>query len=816
MDAVEGHRRTDSPASHTPTGLATAVTAADGTVLRWSTGAAALLGRTAGEVCGRPLTDLLAPAPGGTGIGPAPGDRTAPVPVRAALAPGTPTADGGEVRQALLRHRSGAEIPVTLRAVAFDGSDERLVLMVPDGPAGESDDGTALLRALLTQDRIGVSIHRPDLSVARANTGHGTAAAPALPVGGHLDDLLAEDDAAATEAALRHVLETGRPLVGLEHRLRAARPGAAERSASLSAVRLEDALGRPTGLAVLRTDATEQARARDRLELRHLAFSRVGGSLRVHRTAQDLAEVLVPAFGDLAWVDLAEAVLVGDEPPRHLGGGDLHLRRQAVSPSDGRWPDGMIRPGGVIPPFPDVPFVRAIQGGRAVALDRAAVERGLVAPAHIRAAVPEGGHALAVAPLFARGLVLGMVAVWRTTRPEPFDRADTDLLTEIAAHAALSVDNARRYTREHRAAAALQQRLLPRAGVRTSTVETAGSYLPAAGGAEIGGDWFDVIELPSLRVALVVGDVIGHGLHATATMGRLRTAVQTLADLELAPDELLAHLDDLVARLGAEARPEDSDGVGATCLFALHDPVSGQCAMASAGHPPPLLADADGTVRAVPLSPGPPLGVGGLPFETATVRLAPGSVLALYTDGLLDRPDHDLDAAVRRLRDRLAASLPRGSLQSVGRGMLAEAVLPARDDIALLLARVRALPPEATAQWEFPAEPSAVAPARAAAARRLEDWGMAESAFGVELIVSELVTNAVRYAGGPVGLRLIRDRVLVCEVTDPSNTQPRLRRARSTDEGGRGLFLVAQLSSRWGSRYGPSGKTIWAELPLPA
>ncbi|MGW4736339.1 ATP-binding SpoIIE family protein phosphatase, partial [Streptomyces shenzhenensis] len=423
------------------------------------------------------------------------------------------------------------------------------------------------------------------------------------------------------------------------------------------------------------------------------------------------------------------------------------------------------------------------------------------------------------APLFARGLLLGSIDIWRTERCAPFDQQDAELLAEIASRAALSVDNARRYTREHRAAVALQQRLLPQATTDSRAADTAGVYVPAGGGAEISGDWFDVISLPSPRTAFVVGDVIGHGLAATATMGRLRAAIQTLADLELDPTELLTHLDDLVARLAAEAGPEQQDTIGATCLYALYDPISGRCSLASAGHPPPIAVQPDGTARVLEeLSPGPPLSVGGMPFETTTIDLVPGSVLALYTDGLIKHADRDAGAGLRDLTDRLAADCrPDRPLQETGHTLLADAVeSPPRDDIALLLARTRVLPPQATATWEFPPVPTIVAEARKAATLQLATWGLDDLAFTTELVVSELVTNAVRYVGcGPIGLRLIHAHVLICEVTDISNTQPRLRRARWADEGGRGLFLVAQLTARWGSRYDQSGKTIWTEQHLP-
>ncbi|WP_250283644.1 MULTISPECIES: SpoIIE family protein phosphatase [unclassified Frankia] len=419
------------------------------------------------------------------------------------------------------------------------------------------------------------------------------------------------------------------------------------------------------------------------------------------------------------------------------------------------------------------------------------------------------------APLYARGLLLGLVTVWRTGSAPVFDREDRKLLLEIASRAALGVDNARRYTRERRAAVALQRGLLPRAGTDTLAAQTAGVYLPAGRGCEVSGDWYDVIPLSSLRVAFVVGDVIGHGLSATATMGRLRTAVQTLADLDLDPDELLTHLDDLVQRLAHEADPSRGDPVGATCAYAVYNPITGCCAIASAGHPPPAVVTPDGTVDFIDVSPGPPLGVGGMPFEITEIDLKPGSVLALYTDGLLNRRNRDVTQGMEWLHDRMAAACDTDRpLEDIGHALLGDtSSTPPTDDIVVLLARTRTLAAEATVDWEFPADPAVVAQARNLTTRQLATWNLDDLAFTTELVVSELVTNAIRYAHGPIKVRLIRGDRLVCEVSDASNTQPRLRRAHTTDEGGRGLFLVAQLTRRWGSRYGRLGKTIWTEQP---
>ncbi|WP_417801363.1 SpoIIE family protein phosphatase [Streptomyces cinereospinus] len=758
-----------------------------GKVVQWSSAAAKLLDRSADDVCGRPAARLFADPDRAAGVLP----------------------DHGAT--ALWRHARGHDVAVRCRVLPLEGTAHRLLLAVPVDRAEEAEWGAALVRALLGQQHIGIVLRDTGLAVVRSNLDSGEALR--LTPGSRLADVMEQPDAAVAEATLRAVLETGAPLVDRAQHVRTLSDPAHDYSLSVTAVRTTNRSGRPSGVTVLLTDATAQWRATRRLRLRHQAAIRVGSSLDVRRTAQDVADVLVPDFAELVAVDLAEPVLAGDEPSKTLGAGDPHLRRMAVRGAEG-WPAGLLRPGDAFPALPNRPNIRAIQQGRTIVTDRATLEKAMGDNPLRRLLIPDDGRYVAVAPLFARGLILGLIGAWRTDREEPFDEQDADLLTEIAAHAALSIDNARRYTREHGAAVALQQRLLPAATTFTPAIDAVGRYLPAAGGAEIGGDWFDALPLPSLRVAMVVGDVVGHGLHAAATMGRLRTAVQTLADLELPPDELLTRLDELVARLAAEASPAERDAVGATCLVTLYDPVTQRCTMASAGHPPPIVAEPDGTARPVPVRPGPPLGVGGLPFETTTVQLAPDSWLALYTDGLLHRHADDIDTGADRLALRIAALHRSGTpLEEAGHALITgQSHGPAADDTALLLARIRPLRPGAVAEWEFPADPATVADARAAASGKLTEWGLAHLDFTVELIVSELVTNAVRYAGAPIGLRLIHDTVLFCEVSDPSNTQPRLRRAALSDEGGRGLFLVAQLSSRWGSRYGQSGKTIWVEL----
>ncbi|MEU9367659.1 SpoIIE family protein phosphatase [Streptomyces avermitilis] len=777
--------------------LAAAVVGSDGTISAWSPAAAKLVGQTAIEVCGKPVGRLLADA--------------SLHPLQAEACPtGVP-----EAGRALLRRRSGDVIDIAFRALPLENGSDVVVLAAPTRQVTDWEHGAALLHSLLAQDQIAVTILDADLRLVRANGMAEIFGSAQVPLGSSLGEILTASDAEAAEAALRQVLRTGAPVIGYERPMRARHvPG---RRFTLSAFRLEDGYGHPTGVVTLITDATQQYRSYDQLELLQHASARIGRSLEVKQTALDLVDTLVPAMGDVAWANLAEGVFDGDEPPKLVGAGDPHLRRAALASATEPWPTELLQPGAAIPPYRDTPGLRRMQHGGAVILSPATAIALVNSPGPTELFVPKHGHSAMWAPLYARGLVLGSVTVWRTKRTEPFDMQDADLLTEITSRAALSVDNARRYIREHRAAVALQQRLLPRATTETPAADTAGLYLPAGDGAEISGEWFNVIPLPSLRTAFVVGDVVGHGLHAAATMGRLCTAVQTLADLELDPTELLTHLDDVVTRLAAEARPEHRDTVGATCLYATYDPITGRCLLASAGHPPPILVQPNGTAQVVgELSPGPPLGVGGMPFETTALDLAPGSVLALYTDGLIQHVHPDPEVGLARLSDRLATSCrPGRPLEEVGRAVIAHAAdSPPHDDITLLLARTRALPPEATAAWDFPGDPAVVTDARKAVTEQLAVWELDDLAFTTELVVSELVTNAVRYAAGPVGVRLIRDEALICEVTDTSNTQPRLRRARWSDEGGRGLFLIAQLTTRWGCRYGQAGKTIWAEQPL--
>ena len=678
----------------------------------------------------------------------------------------------------------------------------------------------ALMDWAFTQSPIALAIHDADLLCLRVNDRmcqmFGLTEDDLR--GRRLADVLPGPQYGALERHMRHVLDTGEPA----HRETYRRvPGETfERAWSVSVSPLKDQDGRTRAVWIGVLDITEQHAARQRLTLLNQAGTHIGTTLDVTTTAQELADLVVPRLADLAIVDLLDAVLSGDEPRPGPLTGTVALRRVAHQSIFAGVPEAALQPGDVDVHPESFPSARCLATGKATVTGvhdptfTAATSRN---PARAAAIRKYGIHSVLSVPICARGVTLGVAVFLRGRRPEPFEQDDVLLAEELTARAALSLDNARRYTRERTNAVALQRSLLPQRLPDQSAVEVASRYLPASAHAGVGGDWFDVIPLSGARVAMVVGDVVGHGIRASATMGRLRTAVQTLADVDLPPGELLTRLDDLVSRLSAEADAGNGDEagseVGATCLYAVYDPVSRRCSLARAGHMLPVLVTPDGAVGFLDLPAGPPLGLGGLPFESTEIDLPAGSVLALYTDGLVESRDHDIDIGLERLRRALTH--PATSLDVTCDNVI-KAMLPDRpaDDVALLIARTRALDGDQVATWDLPADPAIVSDTRKQVATRLSGWGLDDAAFVTGLVVSELVTNAIRYAESPIQLRLIRDRTLICEVSDGSSTAPHLRQARAFDEGGRGLLLVSQLAQRWGTRQTLQGKTIWAEQAL--
>ena len=598
-------------------------------------------------------------------------------------------------------------------------------------------------------------------------------------------------------------------------------PGEAREHAWLAVVSpLKDApADRAAAVWVGVLDVTEQHWARQRLSLLNEASTHIGTTLNVARTAQELTDFTVPRLADLAVIDLLDAMLSGSEPDTGPLTGAVLLRRVAQQSIFEGVPETIVKPGQTETHPHSSPPAHAMATGEAVLTGEG--EPGFDCwtgynPARAKAISKFGLHSMMCVPVRARGVTMGVAVFYRGRRQEPFTHDDVLLAEELTARAAVSLDSARRYTRERGTAIALQRFLLPQRLPRQSAAEVASRYLPATGHADVGGDWFDVIPLSGARVALVIGDVAGHDIRATATMGRLRATVGTLADVDIPPDELLTRLDDLVRRMSAETDEVGSDAtpdVYATCVYAVYDPVSRRCSLARAGHPVPALVTPDGTVSFLDVPAAPPLGVGGVPFESLDIEVPAGSVLALYTDGLVQSRDTDLEAGLGRLHQAL--SREEATLEGICDKVLAD-VLPDHlgDDVTLLLARTCALTSDQVATWDLPADPAVVTRAREQALARLADWGLDEAAYTTELIISELVTNAIRHSRGPIQLRLIRDRTLICEVSDASTTAPHPRLADELDEDGRGLLLVAQLTERWGSRQTSTGKTIWAEQAL--
>lgn len=705
-----------------------------------------------------------------------------------------------------------------------DGERAAVCIVVDVRTLRSIETDLAASQSIFGQSPFGFLLIDTDLRVRRVNKRF--ASVFGGNVEGHrgrtVHDYLPRSEAERVAATLRRVLETGNSITDMH--VTGFVPGSDERRHwSINLYRVHSGTGRPIGVAWLGTDITsrraaarEAAAARRNLALLNEAGARIGNSLDLETTARELLDVVVPGFCDLATVDLYQGLLAGDETPRALADGSAELRRVAFASA-----------------VSDAPFV----GGPApVAVgavhhypfnSTCADALRTARPQHVPA--EDGGliqSTLAV-PMVAHDTVVGLAQFSRTKGSEPFGERDRALAVELAARAAVCIDNARLYRREHERALILQRSLLPPGDPEASGLDIACRYLPGNAATEVGGDWFDVIELPGHRTALVVGDVMGRGLRAAVAMGELRTAVRTLALLDLEPAEVLSALDEIARGLGtpggvqqatrAARQPRDADLSEvylATCVYAVYDSVTRRCTFANAGHLPPVLVEPGESALMLDVPPGMPLGVGGEPFEEVEVELPEGALLALYTDGLVESRDHPLDEGLQAFVGALTD--PSRPLEDVCDHVLNTLdTHHGEDDIALLMARVQGLPADSVGDWTLPREPRSVGRAREYARTQLTAWDLEPLIDTTELLVSELVTNALRYGEGEIRLRLLLDRTLVCEVWDAGLVQPRRRRARDTDEGGRGLQLVGLLSAAWGSRRTPRGKTVWFELPLP-
>jgi len=571
-------------------------------------------------------------------------------------------------------------------------------------------------------------------------------------------------------------------------------------------------------LALLRIPAAREERFVDpalmRRQMLDDTFTRIGDTLDIDHLARELMDALVPAFCNAADLLLLESLAGDDEWPAGGPEGGLPLRRIVLlhDRKDPAWEAAF--PTGEILRYPGgSPYYRCMDTGAPVLETTVSKSQaGEIAKAWRRKPVAKllSGASMLMLPLIARGTMLGFFACTRQEGFRRFDAYDVDIGMDFATRAAVFIDNARRYSREHATALTLQRSMLPTGLSAPSSVEVRHRYLPGSKLIEVGGDWYESIALPGGRVALVVGDVAGHGVRAAVTMGRLRTAIHTLAMLELPPADSLQQLDELMHTLG-EREPHF-----ATCAYAVYDAVSGECEVAVAGHLPPLLVHPDGSNELLDVPPAPPLGIGDGEVESRRFQIEDGSLFVLYTDGLVENKGQDISDGLARLRGIFGPGSPTRPLEDLCKATLDGVYSDhQRDDIAVLIARLRRLPEDNYASWTFQPKLTSVREARSVLAEPMKRWDLEELIPTTELLVSELVTNAVKYSRGDVTLRLVNEKALVCEVLDNSGALPRLRQANGEDESGRGLQVVRQLAHRWGARRTATGKVVWCEQPLP-
>ncbi|WP_313896170.1 SpoIIE family protein phosphatase [Streptomyces sp. YIM 98790] len=754
-----------------------------------------------------------------------------------------------------LRHMEGVTVELEGRATLLRDPDRTpfiLANLVETSRIRAIEQDLAALDSLFATSPLGIALFDTDLRYLRINDALSRLSGvhPDDVAGKTVLDVLPDHMAREIYEIQRQVLRTGRSVIDL------VMPSPDRTGArSLSFGRLTDRGGRTLGVGCTVIDITERREALEKIEHARQRLSllddvglALADLLDVRRISEVLAQVLVPRFADYSGVMLLDEVISGGELPSRQRLAATTLRQTGVAakqftPAVER----MLRSGQDVEFGTESIFRRVLLSGfpYLVGSERELRETTYRDDPKVQAAIELGIHSLMVLPLRARGTVLGLLVISRSGRRAPFNGEDLALAGEVAARASVSLDNARLYARERESAVMLQRSLLPQRVPAPPGVQVGYRYVPAATGAEAGGDWFDVIPLGDGRVAFVIGDVIGHGLNAAATMGRLRTAVRTLAGMGLPPAALLRHLNEL----GDDLAPAPDELLMATCIYAIYDPAERSCVLANAGHLPPLLLTRGPhtglwRARAVHLPEGMPLGLEDARFEERRIDVPDGAILVLYTDGLIERRGADITDGLEQMRtvlgrttgdvppleelcDRVLSALAPGggdpAPQPAGttRGRAAAMPAPAppeqgaEDDIALLAARLGGLPGQTSASWSFPARNASAYRARSLVRRTLRDWGLEQLTEPAVLVVSELVTNAVRHARGPVGVRLVRGARLLVEVSDSLPDPPQARDAAPDDEGGRGLALVARTAQRWGTRREPHGKTIWLELPLP-
>ncbi|MFD4527940.1 SpoIIE family protein phosphatase [Streptomyces sp. NPDC058470] len=781
----------------------------DGLVSHWSTGARRLFGASKEDAVGRPAVDLL-PVSGAL-----PEDEeTAPYGAYAAydgLGPDLESSLDGRLSypaagRARLTVSGRDRVDVLWWAYPLVGpGPERLLVLAADAGAmrqeGHDDDGAAV-----ESIAPGFALHTDFPGAEELARG--------------LPEILPSMSVGEGARIVAQVLELGYPVLEFSQNDRVpvtpdwGVPRRAERRARRERAARAAATGEP-----LPTDARDEGEdleyvaVRERLEFLNEVSGRIGTSLDLARTILEVSRAVVPRFTDVAGTYLREQVVAGEGFHEGVPDTTTMWHRVALEHTDepGRWDD--VVPVGEAMPFPaHTPFFQCMTTGEPVLVPRISEQMGHMIAAQFekRDIRPLITHrSMLVVPLKARNVVLGFMILLR--HPERVEFNDMDRVTgaELAARAGLVLDNARMYTYQESVADTLQDSMLPHIAPRMAGCDIATRYLPGTLLGRVGGDWFDSVKLPGSRTALVVGDVMGHGLNSAAMMGQLRTAVQTMAALDLPPAQLLRNLDDLAQRLG--------DNYLATCLYAVYDPIAGELHMGNAGHIPPVIVRAaDGRSELLDLPTGAPIGVGGVPFEAVRVRVEPGDRLVMCTDGLVEVRGEDIGVGLATLCE--SAAHPAASMDDA-----CDTIIRAlntrggrKDDVALLMARLNGIEPADVAEWRFSLDPVEAGRARAVVREQLHLWGLAALTDPAELMADELVTNAVRHAHSRhIALRLVRGETLLCEVDDDDHTLPTLLSAGPDDEFGRGLRVVSTLAREWGTSRTTAGKTVWFELTLP-
>ncbi|MFJ2256831.1 SpoIIE family protein phosphatase [Streptomyces sp. NPDC087844] len=806
-----GTERDDPPHGTAAAGripLAVVVVDREGLVSHWSRGARRLFGTAREEAVGRPVVDLL-PVSGALPED----DETAPYGAYAAydgLGPDLESSLDGRLfypaaGRARLTAADSDRIDVLWWAYPLVGpGPERLLVLAADAGALRPE-GTGAGAAV---ERIapGFALHTDFPGAEDLARG--------------LPEILPSMSVGESARIVAQVLELGYPVLEFSQNDRVpvtpdwGVPRRAERKARRQRAAAAALSGEPLPQdAEDEVEDLEYVAVRERLEFLNEVSGRIGTSLDLSRTIVEVSRAVVPRFTDVAGTYLREQVVAGEGFSDGVPDTTTMWHRVALEHTDepGRWDD--VVPVGEAMPFPaDTPFFQCMTTGEPVLVPRISEQLGHMIAARfekrdIRPLIT--GRSMLVVPLKARNVVLGFMILLR--HPERVEFNDMDRVTgaELAARAGLVLDNARMYTYQESVAETLQDSMLPHIAPRMSGCDIATRYLPGTLLGRVGGDWFDSVKLPGSRTALVVGDVMGHGLNSAAMMGQLRTAVQTMAALDLPPAQLLRNLDDLAQRLGEHYL--------ATCLYAIYDPIASELEIANAGHIPPVLVRAEnGRSDLLDLPTGAPVGVGGVPFESVRVRVAPGDRLVMCTDGLVEVRGEDIGVGLATLCE--SAAHPAASMDDA-----CDTIIRAlntrggrKDDVALLMARLNGIEPEDVAEWRIGHDPREAGRARAAVREQLHAWGLGSVAETAELLVSELVTNAVRHSHSrPIGLRLVRGDTLLCEVDDDDHTLPTLLSAGRLDEFGRGMRVVSTLAREWGTSRTGSGKTVWFELTVP-